>query len=183
MYYIVITVISFIILMLCALYILKEIIRRRKQKMQKTCLEINRDIRVSILMWIIGSIALIGFTAAQFAELFNDMTVWGYLILCIVGLSFASAAFLLAVRKTILNKETGEMISCSLSGIKKFNVKDITLIKHTRDAWAVFSDKKKLFEVKDRYHDYSEELYIYIRTESGCKEIHPTGHCGRDIEN
>ena len=103
------------------------------------------------------------------------------MILCLIGLSFAFVAFLLAIKKITLNKENGEIVSCSLLGIRKFNIKDITLIKHTLDSWIVFSNKKKIFEIKDRYYNYSSEFYTYIRKESGCKEIHSKGHCGREL--
>lgn len=183
MYDIIISIISFILLILCMVYIVKEVIRRNKQKIQNIYLEVNWNIGISILMWSIGAIAVVGFTVAYYAKLFNNADILGFLILCLIGLSFVFVAFVLAIKKITLNKETGDMISCSLLGVKRFHIKDITLIRHTWDAWAVFSNKRKLFVVKDRCYDYSSEFYTYIRRESGCKEIHPKGYVGRDIDS
>ncbi len=179
MYDIVISIISFILLILCALYIVKEVIRRKKQRIQNICLEVNWNIGISILGWSIGAIYIIGSTIAQYAHLFNDASVYGYLHLCLLGLSFVLVAFVLAIKKTTLNKETGDMISCSLLGIKRFNIKDITLIKLTWwEVWKVYSNKRKLFVVQDRGNEYPIEFFIRIR-ETGCEEIHSKGFFGK----
>ena len=62
----------------------------------------------------------------------------------------------------------------------KINVKEITLIKHTRDGWKVFSKHKKIFALCDRRDSYPIEFYKWIVEKSCCEEERPKGYVGRN---
>lgn len=175
---IMLSVIVFILLILCAFYVVKEFIRRMKQKQDNNHLETNWDIRGAIGAWIFGSAVIIGFTIAHYAQAPSQ---YYYMLCCVLGVIALAIAYFFAFNKIIINKETGGMVAYGIIRRKKFNVNDITIIKHTFETWKVYSNKRKLFAVGNRYHNSPSEFYIYIRKESGCEEKHPKGHIGRDL--
>lgn len=169
MYSVIISVVSFTLIIFCGLYIIKEMIRRKKRS--KKFLETNNDIRGSIIFWSIGVIATIGYTIAYYTIWFQNNGFINYLFLCLICLVFVFVAFILAIKKIIINTETGDIIACSLFGIKRCNVRDITLVKHTWDASIVYSGKRKLFVLRERCNDEPIGFYVYIIKNSNCKEI------------
>lgn len=178
MYDILTSVIAFALMALCALYVIKEMIRRRKRP--EKFLEANNDIRVSILFWGMGVAAAVGYTIGYYTCWSQNTDVLNYLLMCLISLVFVFLAFIMASKKIIINTETGDMVACSLLGKKKFNVVDITLIKYTWDAWVTYSGKRKLFVVRDRYNNQSNGFYAYIRRESGCQELPRKGYASRE---
>lgn len=176
---IILTIVIFILLVLCAVYVVIEVVRRRKRKLDENILETNLDIRGAIGAWIFGAAVIIGFTVAHYVI---DADQYSYIICCGLGVIALAIAYFFAFNKIIISKETGNIVAYGIIRKKKLNVKDITLIKHTFEFWKVYSNKRKLFSVGNRYHDSPNTFYIYIRKESKCEEKHPKGYNGRDIE-
>ena len=163
----------------CITYIGKEIRRRKLQKNEIKILETNWDIRGAVLVWSMGTTIIIGFTIAYFFNVFKTTEFWGYISLCFIGLLFIVIAFFLAFRKIKVQTENGDIFIYAFIKIRRYNVKDITLIKHTAETWKVYSNGKKLFTVRDRYYNGVSELYIYIRNHCECKEETLNGFVSR----
>ena len=169
----------FAILILCIAYIIKEILRRKHLIKKKEILEANYDIRISIIFCGIGVLGGIGVTIAHYLNLFTNNSVDGYMWLCLVCLAFIVIAFACAYRKVIINTKMG-IVSIYRTIPIKINVKEITLIKHTRDGWKVFSKHKKIFALCDRRDSYPIEFYKWIVEKSCCEEERPKGYVGRN---
>lgn len=169
----------FAILILCIAYIIKEILRRKHRIKKKEILEANYDIRISIIFCGIGVLGGIGVTIAHYLNLFTNNSVDGYMWLCLVCLAFIVIAFACAYRKVIINTKMG-IVSIYRTIPIKINVKEITLIKHTRDGWKVFSKHKKIFALCDRRDSYPIEFYKWIVEKSCCEEERPKGYVGRN---
>lgn len=180
MYGIIISVITFTLIIACGAYIIKEMIRRRK--CPEKFLEANNNIIGCLIFWGIGVAAALGYTIAYYTVWFKDTSATKYFLMCLTSLVFVIVAFILALKKVIIDTETGDMVACSLLGIIKFNVDDITLIKQTWEAWVVYAGNRKLFVLRDRYNDVPIGFYTYIRRESGCQEIPRKGYVSRDVE-
>ena len=112
-------------------------------------------------------------------EAYQYYSVDGYMWLCLVCLAFIVIAFACAYRKVIINTKMG-IVSIYRTIPIKINVKEITLIKHTRDGWKVFSKHKKIFALCDRRDSYPIEFYKWIVEKSCCEEERPKGYVGRN---
>ena len=97
MYSVIASVILFTLIVLCALYTIKEMIRRKKRP--KEFLEANDDIRVSILCWSMGVITAIGYTIAYYTIWFKDYSFKDYIIMCLISLVYIIVAFIWAIKK------------------------------------------------------------------------------------
>lgn len=176
---IILTIAVFVLLVLCAAYVVIEVINRKQRKQDENILESNLDVRVAIGAWVFGTAVIIGFTIAHYVV---DPDHYTYIACCGLGVIALAIAYFFAFNKIIINKETGDMVAYGIIRKKKFNVKDITLLKHNTTAWTAYSNVKRLFHISDKHHEYENAFYYYIRKESKCEEKHPKGSVGRDIE-
>lgn len=124
----------------------------------------------------------IGFTVAHYLKVFSNSSTIVYLCLCLIGMAFEVLAFILAFNKITINKKTGRIKVCSITHFAQFSVNEVTSIKHTAETWQVFSNNKKMFTIRNRYHNYPNEFYIYIRKVSNCNVIVPKGYTNRPID-
>lgn len=177
-----VSIIVFLTFFISAGYIVKEAIKRKQQKSNKDILEAHWDIRGAIVNWTIGIIITIGFTVAHYLEVFSNSSTIVYLCLCLIGMAFEVLAFILAFNKITINKKTGRIKVCSITHFAQFSVNEVTSIKHTAETWQVFSNNKKMFTIRNRYHNYPNEFYIYIRKVSNCNVIVPKGYTNRPID-
>lgn len=171
---IIISILSFVLLVFVIIYLIKEAVRRKKDT--ERYLEANFDIRGAIGFWCIGAVVIISFTIAYYLRALNNSSSIGYFRLCLIGSAFIVLAFVLGFNKIIIDTKTGNIVANGIVKRKKLNIKDITLIKHTFETWKAYSQNKRMFTVRDRYHDSPIEFYIYIREKSGCEEVYSKDH-------
>lgn len=177
-----VSIIVFLTFFISAGYIVKEAIKRKQQKSNKDILEAHWDIRGAIVNWTIAIIMTIGFIVAHYLKVFSNSSTIAYLYLCLIGMAFEVLAFILAFNKITINKKTGRIKVCSITHFAQFSVNEVTSIKHTAETWQVFSNNKKMFTIRNRYHNYPNEFYNYLSEESACNIIEARKTIDRDVE-
>lgn len=164
------------------IFIVVEICRRHRYKMNSNIIEANLDIRISIFSCLLGAIFIAGCTIAYYVPLFCNADLLGYFILCLIGLLFIIVAYINAFNKVIIDKKTASIYVYRFFLKRRYLVSDINLIKVKSTAWIVYSNGNRLFKIEDKNYLYPLEFYSYICELSKCEIIHEKGYTSRGTQ-
>lgn len=145
---IVLTSISVIVSMICLLYILKEMIRRK----QSTYLETYFNIKVSIIFYAITTPIILIFHFAYYLNAYPSSSPTAVVIVSIVLLIFPFISYVLAKKKIIIYDD--KVIVQKIFHRIEVNLKDINEISHHVLMTRVYANKKLLVSIDRRRYDH-----------------------------
>ena len=149
-------------LIISLVYIIKEIVRRHKDKNNPDSMEASRPMIAAILAWVVAVFIFVPTTTSVFLSGVKQSTL-AYL----PSIGMAIVSFLVATRRVRIVKSTG-IVQIYRWRYRKIDVKSITRVRHGYFVTAVYSQSRLLFCFDTQGTEYPEDFFTFIYVESKC---------------
>lgn len=164
---ILLTCVSYLLLIGCFAYILIKERGKRVRKKNKI-LEAHYENRIALIPWAVSFTFITLFTLGYYLQFFSDeFNLLGYFSATMVCLLLLIISCYLERWRIIIDGE--KVIKYGLFFKKNNNISDIIRIEQTWFGYKFYLKNNKTFVVNARYHDYSQLFINYLKEKANLK--------------